>query len=108
MTVTTRLLGPPEHRGSDDMLYRLLSDVDREVSARRPRRVAARAAATLPWVALALLLALAAVLTRVEAFNLLNTVQPLDPSFNFAAANFGRVVNTRDPRVFQFAVKYVF
>ena len=70
VTVTTRLLGPPEHRGSDDMLYRLLSDVDREVSARRPRRVAARAAATLPWVALALLLALAAVLTRVETFNL--------------------------------------
>jgi hypothetical protein len=45
---------------------------------------------------------------RLEAFNLLNTVQPMDPSFNFAAANFGRVVNVRDPRIFQFAVKYVF
>jgi hypothetical protein len=45
---------------------------------------------------------------RVEAFNLLNTVQPLDPSFNFAAANFGRVTNVRDPRIFQFAVKYIF
>ena len=45
---------------------------------------------------------------RVEAFNLLNAVQPMDPSFNFAAANFGRVVNTREPRIFQFAVKYIF
>jgi hypothetical protein len=45
---------------------------------------------------------------RVEAFNLTNAVRPTNPSANFSAANFGRVTGVQDPRVLQFALKYVF
>jgi hypothetical protein len=45
---------------------------------------------------------------RVEAFNLTNAVRPNDPATNFAAANFGRVTSVQDPRIMQFALKYVF
>jgi hypothetical protein len=45
---------------------------------------------------------------RIEAFNLTNAVIPNDPSTNFAAATFGRVTSVQDPRILQFAVKYVF
>lgn len=55
---------------------------------------------------------------RVEAFNVLNTVQPNDQNtatnttvssmFNLSSPNFGRIISVRDPRIFQFAVKYVF
>ena len=45
---------------------------------------------------------------RVEAFNVLNAYRPADPSFQFTNANFGRVTGALDPRIMQFAVKYVF
>jgi hypothetical protein len=45
---------------------------------------------------------------RLEAFNLTNAVIPNDPSTNLAAATFGRVTSVQDPRILQFAVKYVF
>jgi hypothetical protein len=45
---------------------------------------------------------------RLEAFNLTNAVIPNDPSTNLAAATFGRVTAVQDPRILQFAVKYVF
>ena len=45
---------------------------------------------------------------RVEAFNLTNAVRPNNPVTNFAAGNFGRVTGVQDPRIMQFAVKYVF
>jgi hypothetical protein len=45
---------------------------------------------------------------RIEAFNLTNAVIPNDPSTNLAAATFGRVTSVQDPRILQFAVKYVF
>jgi hypothetical protein len=45
---------------------------------------------------------------RVEAFNLTNAVRPTNPSANFSAANFGRVTGVQDPRILQFALKYVF
>lgn len=71
VTVTSRLLGPPEHRGSDDLLYRLLSDVDREAASRGGRRaVPAGTSAALPWVALLALITLAIALSRVEGLGL--------------------------------------
>lgn len=70
LTVTTRLLGPPEHRGSDDMLYRLLSDVDREAADRKHSRGAAPSSAVLPWALLAFLITLAAALARLEGVGL--------------------------------------
>ena len=45
---------------------------------------------------------------RVDAFNVLNAVRPMDPSFNFASGTFGRVTGVHDPRIMQFALKYVF
>jgi hypothetical protein len=45
---------------------------------------------------------------RVEALNVLNAVRPSDPSFNVASSNFGRVTGVLDPRIMQFALKYVF
>jgi hypothetical protein len=45
---------------------------------------------------------------RIEAFNLTNAVRPVDPSTNLAAATFGRVTAVQDPRILQFALKYVF
>ena len=45
---------------------------------------------------------------RIEAFNLTNAVRPTNPSANFSASNFGRVTGVQDPRILQFAVKYVF
>jgi hypothetical protein len=45
---------------------------------------------------------------RAEAFNVTNSVRPVDPSPSFNDINFGRVRNVRDPRIMQFALKYVF
>ena len=69
LTVTSRLLGPPEHRGSDDLLYRLLSDVDREATSGRLPRATGRSAA-LPWLSFACLVALAALLARLDGLQL--------------------------------------
>ena len=69
-TVTTRLMGPPEHRGSDDLLYRLLSEVDREASSRHPARAVSRSSIILPWLAVAFLLTVAAWLNRFDRLGL--------------------------------------
>ncbi len=45
---------------------------------------------------------------RVEAFNLTNAVRPSNPSATLSAATFGRVTAVQDPRVMQFALKYIF
>ena len=70
LTVTARLLGPAEHRGSDDLLYRLLSDVVVETRGRRPAPAIARRSIVVPLLALAGVLALAAWLSGVESVGL--------------------------------------
>lgn len=46
---------------------------------------------------------------RAEIFNLFNHVNLDQPDNNFSSASFGRITNTRgDPRVLQFALKYLF
>jgi hypothetical protein len=70
LTVTARLLGPAEHRGSDDLLYRLLSDVDREAAARAPVPPLSWRAAALPWAVVVCLVAAAAALARVQTLGL--------------------------------------
>lgn len=45
---------------------------------------------------------------RIEAFNLTNAVRPNDPNTTLTAATFGRVTSVQDPRILQFALKYVF
>jgi hypothetical protein len=46
---------------------------------------------------------------RGEAFNLSNSVRRFSPGLNISAANtFNRILNADDPRIMQFAIKYVF
>src|SRR5579884_2109349 len=65
VTVTSRLLGSPQYRGSDEILRRLAREVDEQVRSVRafPLRTAARAAAS--WTACAALGLLAVALCRV-------------------------------------------
>jgi hypothetical protein len=45
---------------------------------------------------------------RAEAFNLPNAARPNNPPTALTNPNFGRVTTLQDPRVMQFALKYVF
>jgi hypothetical protein len=45
---------------------------------------------------------------RLEAFNVPNAVRALDPTTNITNVNFGRITAVREPRIMQFALKYVF
>jgi hypothetical protein len=45
---------------------------------------------------------------RAEAFNLTNAFRMQDPVTNFNGSNFGQVTSAYDPRIMQFALKYLF
>jgi hypothetical protein len=45
---------------------------------------------------------------RGEAFNLTNSVRPVNPTTDFRSGQFGRVTDVREARVMQFALKYTF
>ena len=45
---------------------------------------------------------------RAEAFNVFNAVRLNDPVTNLNSGNFGQITSARDPRIMQFALKYVF
>src|SRR5207237_519174 len=45
---------------------------------------------------------------RVEAFNVTNSVFMDKPTTNISSNTFGQVLSSRDPRIMQFALKYVF
>jgi hypothetical protein len=45
---------------------------------------------------------------RAEAFNLTNGFRMQDPVSNFSSSNFGQVIASYDPRILQFALKYLF
>ena len=45
---------------------------------------------------------------RVEAFNVTNSFRMNDPTTALNSALFGKVTTAKDPRIMQFAVKYVF
>ena len=45
---------------------------------------------------------------RAEAFNLLNSFRPGVISAVLTDANFGKVRTALDPRIMQFALKYIF
>ena len=45
---------------------------------------------------------------RIEAFNAFNWFRPLDPVTTLSSPVFGRIQAAADPRIMQFAVKYVF
>ena len=45
---------------------------------------------------------------RIEAFNVTNAVRAIDPTANITSVNFGRITAVQEPRIVQFALKYVF
>ncbi len=45
---------------------------------------------------------------RAEAFNVTNSLRPGEPGTNLNVNTFGRITSSRDPRIMQFALKYVF
>jgi hypothetical protein len=45
---------------------------------------------------------------RAEAFNLPNAVIPSNPNTSYNSVTFGKVTSVTDPRIMQFALKYVF
>jgi hypothetical protein len=45
---------------------------------------------------------------RAEAFNLTNSFHMNDPTTTFGSGLFGQVTSAKDPRIMQFALKYVF
>ena len=45
---------------------------------------------------------------RAEAFNLTNSLHMDNPQTNFGSGLFGKVTSAKDPRIMQFALKYVF
>jgi hypothetical protein len=45
---------------------------------------------------------------RAEAFNLPNHLNPGDPVATWTSSTFGRILDAQDPRIMQFALKYVF
>jgi hypothetical protein len=45
---------------------------------------------------------------RVEAFNVLNHPNFNNPSGTITSSNFGRILSAGDPRIWQFAMKYIF
>jgi hypothetical protein len=45
---------------------------------------------------------------RLEAFNLPNAVRAINPTGTITNVNFGRITAVQEPRIMQFAIKYVF
>jgi hypothetical protein len=45
---------------------------------------------------------------RAEAFNVTNSLRPGDPGTNWNTNTFGVITSSSDPRIMQFALKYVF
>jgi hypothetical protein len=45
---------------------------------------------------------------RADIFNLFNKTQFVNPDGNFSNSTFGQVLQARDPRLVQFALKFYF
>jgi hypothetical protein len=45
---------------------------------------------------------------RAEAFNVPNSFRPTDPNLNLTGTFFGQIRGSLDPRIMQFALKYIF
>jgi hypothetical protein len=45
---------------------------------------------------------------RAEAFNVLNHTVFQNPGTTLSSQNFGRILSANDPRILQFALKFVF
>ena len=45
---------------------------------------------------------------RAETFNITNSVRLSNPTTNFNSNTFGQILSAQDPRIMQFALKYIF
>jgi hypothetical protein len=45
---------------------------------------------------------------RAEAYNLTNSMRPGNPTLNLNSNTFGQIITANDPRLLQFALKYIF
>ena len=45
---------------------------------------------------------------RAEMYNVTNSFRPVNPETNLRSSTFGVIRNSRDPRIMQFALKYIF
>ena len=45
---------------------------------------------------------------RAEAFNVTNSFRPGNPAAGLNSAQFGQIRTSYDPRILQFALKYIF
>jgi hypothetical protein len=45
---------------------------------------------------------------RLEAFNVPNAVRAINPTGNITSVNFGRITSVQEPRIMQFALRYLF
>ena len=45
---------------------------------------------------------------RVKTFNVTKSLRKGGPVVNLSSGRFGQIVSARDPRIMQFALKYVF
>jgi hypothetical protein len=45
---------------------------------------------------------------RAEAFNITNSMHPNAPTVNTNTNTFGQILSAQDPRIMQFAMKFVF
>jgi hypothetical protein len=45
---------------------------------------------------------------RAEAYNVTNSLRPMNPNTNITSSTFGQITTALDPRIMQFALKYVF
>jgi len=45
---------------------------------------------------------------RFEAFNVTNSLRAMNPTLTLSSATFGQILAAQDPRILQFALKYVF
>jgi hypothetical protein len=45
---------------------------------------------------------------RAEAYNVTNSLRPGNPTLNLNSNTFGQIITAADPRLLQFAVKYIF
>jgi hypothetical protein len=70
VTVVSRVLGPFEHRGSDDMLRALLRDVNGQAERRVASRLLPLRQIAWPWIVVAILAGTFAALARVPGVHL--------------------------------------
>jgi hypothetical protein len=45
---------------------------------------------------------------RAEAFNFTNSLRRMDPTVSLNSNTFGQIRTAQDPRIMQFALKYLF